>query len=188
MSVPHPCLFCVCVQACKQEAEKERGHERQTETVWGWFWLGSIGAFTLCFVGKSSTGVTNNPPPFSPHQQKCIHLDTNTHMRSQTGSFTESSLAPTLSGFSFYSVRKLELSAVLCVSLVPVEECYDPDIPNGCSPKKKLDFLFSVMSYFPKLFSFLKIPIHLSSMFYCSFKCMFWLYYFYLSLTMFLLG
>lgn len=62
MSVPHPCLFCVCVQACKQEAEKERGHERQTETVWGWFWLGSIGAFTLCFVGKSSTGVTNNPP------------------------------------------------------------------------------------------------------------------------------
>lgn len=62
MSVPHPCLFCVRVQACKQEAEKERGHERQTETVWGWFWLGSIGAFTLCFVGKSSTGVTNNPP------------------------------------------------------------------------------------------------------------------------------
>lgn len=93
MSVPHPCLFCVCVQACKQEAEKERGHERQTETVWGWFWLGSIGAFTLCFVGKSSTGVTNNPP-FSPHQQKCIHLDTNTHMRSQTGSFTERCLAP----------------------------------------------------------------------------------------------
>lgn len=33
MSVPHPCLFCVCVQACKQEAEKERGHEKQTETV-----------------------------------------------------------------------------------------------------------------------------------------------------------
>lgn len=79
MSVPHPCLFCVCVQACKQEAEKERGHERQTETVWGWFWLGSIGAFTLCFVGKSSTGVTNNPPFLSSSTEMHILRHKYTH-------------------------------------------------------------------------------------------------------------
>lgn len=62
------CLFptlvfsvCACRHANRRQRRRE-GHERQTETVWGWFWLGSIGAFTLCFVGKSSTGVTNNPP------------------------------------------------------------------------------------------------------------------------------
>lgn len=162
------CLFptlifsvCACRHANRRQRRREdmRDKQRQCEAGSG---SGLLALLRFVLLGRAQLE-SQTTPPFSPHQQKCIHLDTNTHMRSQTGSFTERCLAPL---FSFYSVRKLELSAVLWVSLVPVEECYDPDIPNGCSPKKKLDFLFSVTVLLSQTFFLSQNPY--SSVFYVS--------------------
>lgn len=94
MSVPHPCLFCVCVQACKQEAEKERRTWETNRDSVRLVLARVYWRFYALFCWEELNWSHKQPPPFSPHQQKCIHLDTNTHMRSQTGSFTERCLVP----------------------------------------------------------------------------------------------
>lgn len=93
------CLFptlvfsvCACRHANRRQRRREdtRDKQRQCEAGSG---SGLLALLRFVLLGRAQLE-SQTTPPFSPHQQKCIHLDTNTHMRSQTGSFTESSLAP----------------------------------------------------------------------------------------------
>lgn len=86
------CLFptlvfsvCACRHANRRQRRGEdmRDKQRQCEAGSG---SGLLALLRFVLLGRAQLE-SQTTPPFSPHQQKCIHLDTHRHMRSSNWVF-----------------------------------------------------------------------------------------------------